>query len=166
MPRHHVLLGLLALLPLAANAAYRFDVPDYLARLPEQTYQIVEHNFSTLYQQTDFTPQITNSYFNDSNLYKFVGVPLVITAQAGFQLEVFGQVYNRASQAYTHLSQDMSLYRVMRVDLMGNPNDQLAIGFGLGVPLSPQLTLKAIASGSDIPGYGSAKYAVGFEWHY
>jgi hypothetical protein len=54
----------------------------------------------------------------------------------------------------------------MRVDLMGNPNDQLAIGFGLGVPLSPQLTLKAIASGSDIPGYGSAKYAVGFEWHY
>lgn len=56
MPRHHALLGLLALLPLAANAAYRFDVPDYLARLPEQTYRIVEQNFNTLYQQTDFTP--------------------------------------------------------------------------------------------------------------
>lgn len=51
------LLGLLTLLPLVANAAYRFDVPDYLARLPEQTYRIVEHNFSTLYQQTDFTPR-------------------------------------------------------------------------------------------------------------
>ncbi|MFM5549687.1 hypothetical protein ACET8J_04875 [Aeromonas veronii] len=166
MPRHHALLGLLALLPLAANAAYRFDVPDYLARLPEQTYRIVEQNFNTLYQQTDFTPLITNSYFNGSHLYKFVGVPLAISAQSGFQLEVFGQVYNRASQAYMHLSEDMSLYRVMRVDLMGNPNDQLAIGFGLGVPIAPLLTLKAIASGSDIPGYGSAKYAVGFEWRY
>ena len=65
-----------------------------------------------------------------------------------------------------HLSEDMSLYRVMRVDLMGNPNDQLAIGFGLGVPITPLLTLKAIASGSDIPGYGSAKYAVGVELRY
>lgn len=166
MPRHCALLGLLALLPLSANAAYRFDLPDYLARLPEQTYRIVEHNFSTLYQQTDFTPQITNSYFNDSHLYKFVGVPLVISAQSGFQLEVFAQAYNRASQAYIHLSEDMSLYRVMRVDLMGNPNDQLAIGFGLGVPLTPLLTLKAIASGNEIPGYGSAKYAIGVEWRY
>ncbi|MFB2828426.1 hypothetical protein ACE1BS_02140 [Aeromonas jandaei] len=166
MPCHRTLLGLLALLPLAANAAYRFDVPDYLARLPEQTYHIVEHNFNTLYQQTDFTPQITNSYFNESNLYKFVGVPLVISAQSGFQLEVFGQAYNRSSQAYMHLSEDMSLYRVMRVDLIGNPNDRLAIGFGLGIPVSPQLVLKAIASDSDIPGYGSANYAVGFEWRY
>ena len=166
MPRHHALLGLLALLPLAANAAYRFDMPDYLALLPEQTYHIVEHSFSTLYQQTDFTPQVTNSYFSDSNLYKFVGVPLVISAQSGFQLEVFGQAYNRASQAYMHLSEDMSLYRVMRVDVMGNPNDRLAIGFGFGMPITPNLTLKAITSGSDIPGYGSAKYAAGVEWRY
>lgn len=166
MPRHHALLGCLALLPLTTNAAYRFDVPDYLARLPQQTYRIVEQSFSTLYQKTDFTPQITNSYFNGSPLYQFVGLPLAISAQSGFQLEVFGQIYNRASQAYMHLSEDMSLYRVMRVDLMGNLNDRLAIGVGLGVPLSPQLTLKAIASGSDIPGYGSAKYAIGVEWYY
>ncbi|MGN5136889.1 hypothetical protein ACTG15_01220 [Aeromonas sp. 164P] len=166
MPRHHALLGLLTLLPLAANAAYRFDMPDYLALLPEQTYHIVEHSFSTLYKQTDFTPQVTNSYFNNSNLYKFVGVPLVISAQSGFQLEVFAQAYNRASQAYMHLSEDMSLYRVMRVDVMGNPNDRLAIGFGFGMPITPELTLKAITSGSDIPGYGSAKYAIGVEWRY
>ena len=99
MPRHHALLGLLALLPLAANSAYRFDIPDYLALLPEQTYHIVEHSFSTLYQQTDFTPQVTNSYFNNSNLYKFVGVPLVISTQSGFQLEVFGQELNPESYA-------------------------------------------------------------------
>ncbi len=166
MPSLRTLSGLLALLPLFAQGAYRFDVPDYLARLPEQTYQIVAHSFNTLYEKTDFTPQITNSYFNDSPLYKFVGVPLAISAHSGFQLEVFGQAYNRASQAYVHLSEDMSLYRVMRVDLIGNPNDQLAIGFGLGVPFSSQLTLKAIVSNNDIPGYGSANYAVGFEWHY
>ncbi|MFB2863128.1 hypothetical protein [Aeromonas sp. MdU4] len=141
-------------------------MPDYLARLPEQTYQIVEHNFSTLYDQTDFTPQVTNSFFTDSNLYKFVGVPLAISEHAGFQFEVFGQAYNRASQAYMHMSEDMSLYRVLRVDLIGNPNDRLAIGFGLGIPLGSRMTLKAIASGNDIPGYGSAKYAIGFEWRY
>lgn len=62
------LFGLLALLSQASSAAYRFDVPDYLARLPEQTYYIVENSFNTLYQQTDFTPQITNSYFNNSHL--------------------------------------------------------------------------------------------------
>lgn len=65
-----------------------------------------------------------------------------------------------------HLSEEMSLYQVMRVDLMGNPNDRLAIGVGIGVPLTPLLTLKAIASGNDIPGYGSAKYAIGIEWRY
>ena len=166
MPRHCTLLGLLALLPLTANATYRFDVPDYLARLPEQTYQIVEQSFSTLYQQTDFTPQITNSYFNGSPLYKFLGVPLAMSAYSGFQIELFGQAYNQASQAYIHLSQDMSLYRVIQVNLMDSINDKLAIGLGFGIPLSPQLTLKAITSTSDIPGYGSAKYAIGVEWHY
>jgi len=128
--------------PAAAGSQRR--IPVRYAGLPcavaRATYHIVEHSFSTLYQQTDFTPQVTNSYFNNSNLYKFVGVPLVISAQSGFQLEVFGQAYNRASQAYMHLSEDMSLYRVMRVDVMGNPNDRLAIGFGFGMPITPNLT--------------------------
>ena len=64
-----------ALLPQAALAGARFEVPDYLLRLPEQTYRLIERNFSTLYQQTDFTPQITNSYFNHSDLYRFAGIP-------------------------------------------------------------------------------------------
>ncbi len=68
-----------ALLPSASMAGVRFDVPDYLLQLPQQTYQLIESNFSRLYQQTDFTPQITNSYFNRSDLYNFVGVPLAIT---------------------------------------------------------------------------------------
>ncbi|MGL5597295.1 MAG: hypothetical protein ACRDDA_04070, partial [Aeromonas sp.] len=123
MCRRPALLGLLALLPLTSLAASRFDMPDYLARLPAQTYQIVEQNFNSLYQQTDFSPQISNSYFSDSQLYQFVAIPLVITAHAGFQFEIFGQAYNRASQAYMHLSEDMYLYRAIQVNLMANPND-------------------------------------------
>ena len=155
-----------ALLPQTTLAGVRFEVPDYLLRLPEQTYQLIERNFSTLYQQTDFTPQITNSYFNRSDLYNFVGVPLAITPQAGFQLEVFGQLYNRASQSYVHMSQDMSLYRMIRADMMGNTNDEVALGMGLGIPLTAQLTFKALLSSNEIPGYGAANYAIGFEWRY
>ena len=166
MPRHHALLGLLTLLPLVANAAYRFDVPDYLARLPEQTYRIVEQNFNSLYQQTDFTPQITNSYFNHSDLYRFAGIPLAITPQNGFQMEIFGQLYNKSSQIYAQMSQDLSLYRTLRVDMMGDQSDEVAIGMGLGIPLSARLTLKALASSNEIPGYGSANYAIGMEWHF
>jgi len=108
-----------ALLPQAALAGARFEVPDYLLRLPEQTYRLIERNFSTLYQQTDFTPQITNSYFNHSDLYRFAGIPLAITPQNGFQMEVFGQLYNKSSQIYAQMSQDLSLYRTLRVDMMG-----------------------------------------------
>ena len=112
-----------ALLPQAALAGARFEVPDYLLRLPEQTYRLIERNFSTLYQQTDFTPQITNSYFNHSDLYRFAGIPLAITPQNGFQMEVFGQLYNKSSQIYAQMSQDLSLYRTLRVDMMGDQSD-------------------------------------------
>ncbi len=155
-----------SLLPSVSMAAVRFDVPDYLLRLPQQTYQLIESNFNHLYQQTDFTPQITNSYFNRSDLYNFVGVPLAITPQAGFQLEVFGQLYNQSSQSYVHMSKDLSLYRMIRADVIGNPNDEVAIGLGLGIPLSARLTFKALLSSNEIPGYGAANYAIGFEWRY
>lgn len=93
-------------------------------------------------------------------------MPLAITPQAGFQLEVFGQLYNRASQSYVHMSQDMSLYRMIRADMMGNTNDEVALGMGLGIPLTAQLTFKALLSSNEIPGYGAANYAIGFEWRY
>jgi len=101
------MLAAAALLPSLAQAGVRFEVPDYLLRLPEQTYQLIERNFNTLYQQTDFTPQITNSYFNHSDLYRFAGIPLAITPQNGFQMEVFGQLYNKSSQIYAQMSQDL-----------------------------------------------------------
>lgn len=154
------------LLPSAAMAGVRFEVPDYLLRLPEQTYQLIERNFNTLYAQTDFTPQITNSYFNHSDLYRFAGIPLAITPQNGFQMEVFGQLYNKSSQIYAQMSQDLSLYRTLRVDMMGDQSDKIAIGMGLGIPLSARLTVKALASSNEIPGYGSSNYAVGVEWHF
>ena len=154
------------LLPSAAMAGSRFEVPDYLLRLPEQTYQLIERNFNSLYQQTDFTPQIVNSYFNHSDLYRFAGIPLAITPQNGFQMEIFGQIYNKSSQIYAQMSQDLSLYRTLRVDMMGDQSDEVAIGMGLGIPLSSRLTLKALASSNEIPGYGSANYAIGMEWHF
>ncbi len=132
----------------------------------EQTYRLIERNFSTLYQQTDFTPQITNSYFNHSDLYRFAGIPLAITPQNGFQMEVFGQLYNKSSQIYAQMSQDLSLYRTLRVDMMGDQSDEIAIGMGLGIPLTTRLTVKALASSNEIPGYGSANYAIGMEWHF
>lgn len=155
-----------ALLPASAIAGVRFEVPDYLLRLPEQTYQLIESNFSTLYKQTDFTPQITNSYFNHSDLYRFAGIPLAITPQNGFQLEVFGQLYNKSSQIYAQMSEDLSLYRTLRADMMGDQSDEIAIGMGLGIPLSASLTVKALLSSNEIPGYGSSNYAVGVEWHF
>ncbi|WP_439843270.1 hypothetical protein [Aeromonas taiwanensis] len=161
-----VMLAAAALLPSLAQAGVRFEVPDYLLRLPEQTYQLIERNFNTLYQQTDFPPQITNSYFNHSDLYRFAGIPLAITPQNGFQMEVFGQLYNKSSQIYAQMSQDLSLYRTLRVDMMGDQSDAIAIGMGLGIPISNRLTVKALASSNEIPGYGSANYAVGVEWHF
>ncbi|MFG0832046.1 hypothetical protein ACF8OI_00600 [Aeromonas bivalvium] len=159
------LLGLTLLTP-TALASPRFELPDYLLQLPRQSYLLMQESFSALYRKTDFTPAITNSYFNYSDLYKFAGLPIAITPQAGFQLEVFGQLYNLASQSYVHMSQDLSLYRMLRADMIGNPNDQIAVGMGLGIPLTPLLTFKALASTNQIPGYGQANYAMGFEWRY
>lgn len=154
------------LLSSAAMAGEPFKVPDYLQRLPEQTYRLIERNFNTLYAQTNFTPEITNSYFNHSDLYRFAGIPLAITAQNGFQMEVFGQLYNKSSQIYAQMSEDLSLYRTLRADMMGDQSDEIAIGMGLGIPLGTRLTVKALASSNDIPGYGSSNYAIGMEWRF
>ena len=32
--------------------------------------------------------------------------------------------------------------------------------------LTTRLTVKALASSNEIPGYGSANYAIGMEWHF
>ena len=77
-----------------------------------------------------------------------------------------GSLYNKSSQIYAQMSQDLSLYRTLRVDMMGDQSDEIAIGMGLGIPLTTRLTVKALASSNEIPGYGSANYAIGMEWHF
>ncbi|MFM5464256.1 hypothetical protein ACET66_09370 [Aeromonas simiae] len=157
-----LLTALLVTLPAAATPT----APFYLLELPSQAYGALAGTFSHLYNATDFTPTITNSYFSHSDLYNFAGVPLAITARNGFQFELFGQLYSQSSQGYVHMSEDQSLYGVIRADLMGSQRNQIAGGAGLGVPLSPSLSLKAIASTNEIPGYGPANLAVGMEWHF
>ena len=50
MPRHPGVVGLLGLVGVAANAAYRFDVPDYVPRLEAlaEQNQSNERNFAIL----------------------------------------------------------------------------------------------------------------------
>ncbi|ALP39816.1 hypothetical protein [Aeromonas schubertii] len=150
--------------PLAASPLV--TLPGYLQQLPAQAYGELRRSFDDFYQATDFTPAITNSYFSDSELYDFVGVPLAITARNGFQLELFTQAYSLSNQSYLHLNQDQSLYGILRADLMGRQKDQLAAGVGIGIPLTASLSLRAIASTHELPGYGSSRYAIGMEWHF
>ncbi|ENY72259.1 hypothetical protein [Aeromonas diversa] len=158
-----LLLGLLTA-PLAASPLV--SVPDYLQQLPAQAYGELKRSFDDFYRATNFTPAITNSYFRDSELYDFVGVPLAVTPRSGFQLELFAQAYSLSNQSYLHLNQDQSLYGILRADLMGRQKDQLAAGIGVGIPLTASLSLRAIASTHELPGYGSARYAIGMEWHF
>ena len=140
-----------ALLPQAALAGARFRGARLPLRLPEQTYRLIEHNFSTLYQQTDFTPQITNSYFNHSDLYRFAGIPLAITPQNGFQMEVFGQLYNKSSQIYAQMSPRIS---PLSHPAGGHDGDQATDRHRHGAqhPLTTRLTVKALASSNGDPG--------------
>lgn len=148
------------------SAAPLFDQPSYLRQLPEQTYSLLNRCFNDFYRATDFTPTISNSYFSRPDLYNFVALPLAITARNGFQFEVFGQLYSLAAQSYVHMSEDQSLYGTIRADLMGSRRDQVAVGTGIGYPLTPTLSLKALLSTNQIPGYGTANYAVGMVWRF
>ena len=85
-----------ALLPQAALAGARFEVPDHLLRLPEQTYRLIEHNFSTLYhQQTGFTRK-SPAAISSLGSHRFAGIPL--SRRKRHQMEVFGQLYNDRPQ--------------------------------------------------------------------
>ena len=160
--------GLTTLLYMSsAMAAPLFsEPPSYLLTLPEQAYGSLSHTFADFYRATNFTPTVTNSYFSHSELYDFAGLPLAIAERNGFQLELFTQLYSQSSRAYLNLNQDQSLYGILRADLMEHPYDQWAGGIGIGVPINKYTSVRALASTQEIPGYGSANYAVGFEHHF
>ena len=123
-----------ALLPQAALAGARFEVPDYLLRLPEQTYRLIEHNFSTLYQQTDFTPA------NHQQLFQPLGsLPLRRHSPGHHAAKRLpdGGVRPALQQVVPDLCPDEPGSLPLSHPAGGHDGDQsdeIAIGMGLGIP--------------------------------
>ena len=65
------------------------------------------------------------------------------------------RLYNKSSQIYAQMSQDLSLYRTLRVDMMGDQSDEIAIGMGLGIPLTCLLYTSSTPGVNKLQSWGA-----------
>ena len=134
------------------------------SRLPQETYDKLVATFTSIYEKTDFSPDICNSYFNKSELSNFVALPILITPGETFQFEVFGQLFDSKYQYLSNMDQDSLMYGFHYQSAIANKElTNIAMGFGLSVKLDDNVNMKTLFSNGNIPGYGYNNLAVGLE---
>ncbi|BEU03071.1 hypothetical protein OAG1_18710 [Agarivorans sp. OAG1] len=141
--------------------------PSSLLRLSAEQFAVLGEIFEKTYQDTDFSPTLTNSYFSDSELYDMVAVPVVQTPFNSFRLELFSHIYDPKYSVYNQLHED-SVYHNLGQRQMSYLVDKtdIAVGLGFVAPLNEQMSMRTIISSHDIPGYGDSNFSVGLEFKY
>ncbi|MGY5453285.1 hypothetical protein ACVFI8_20420 [Agarivorans sp. MS3-6] len=141
--------------------------PSSLLRLSAEQFALLGDIFEKTYQDTDFSPTLTNSYFAKSELYDMVAVPIVQTPFNSFRIELFSHVYDPKYSVYNQLHED-SIYHSLGQRQMSYLVDKsdIAVGLGFVAPINQQLLMKTIVSSHEIPGYGDSNFSVGLEFKY
>ena len=151
------------------NATYELQNlrPSSLLRLSAEQFAVLGEIFEKTYQDTDFSPTLTNSYFSDSALYDMVAVPVIQTPFNSFRLELFSHIYDPKYSVYNQLHED-SVYHNLGQRQMSYLVDKsdIAVGLGFVAPLNETMSMRTIISSHDIPGYGDSNFSVGLEFKY
>ncbi|WP_026958718.1 hypothetical protein [Aliagarivorans taiwanensis] len=133
-------------------------------RMGDKSFRTFYEAFQKAYEKTDFTPTLTNSFFDDTELYDVVGIPVAQTPLEGYQLELFAQLHDPRYSAYRAMGRDSVYYDIAERQL-AYKMDKTDIGVGLGfmTPLSPSVNLRSMISSHDIPGYGDSRFVLGLD---
>ena len=165
----YLALGLIAVVMQPCVAEDRVEQlrPSSLLRLSAEQFALLGDVFEKAYQDTDFSPTLTNSYFSNSQLYDMVAVPVIQTPFNDFRLELFSHIYDPKYSVYKQLSEN-SVYHNLgqrQLSYLTNKSD-IAVGLGFVAPLNDKMSMKTILSSHDIPGYGDSKFSIGLEFKY
>ncbi|GAA5217624.1 hypothetical protein ACFSJ3_07215 [Corallincola platygyrae] len=138
---------------------------DSWATLPTQAYTAVAQSFREVYDNAKFAPSAKESYFPDSKLYKMVALPVVAVPylEDGYQVEVFGQFYNKERHDLLNMGSDDPLYHYYAGEEAGNLNNDFAVGFGTSYLINEDMTLQTMFSTGAIPNHGDSNIAVGLD---
>jgi len=148
------------------NDLQLFAPKGYISSLSAESLHGLNRAFSSLYEKTDVLPSVSRSYFHESSLYNLYALPLTLTpSNNGLQFEVFGQFYDQRYQPLCNMSRNAVLYPYME-KRQNYEHTDLALGFGLGLEMSKDVSIKTLFSTGTIPGYGTANLAIGFEVAY
>ncbi|MDO6762088.1 hypothetical protein [Agarivorans sp. 1_MG-2023] len=141
--------------------------PSSLLRLSAEQFALLGDIFEKTYEDTDFSPTLTNSYFSKSELYDMVAVPVIQTPFNSFRVELFSHIYDPKYSVYNQLHED-SIYHSLGQRQMSYLVDKtdIAVGLGFVAPLNDKVSMKTIVSSHDIPGYGDSNFSVGLEFKY
>ncbi|MCE0555432.1 hypothetical protein [Motilimonas sp. E26] len=139
----------------------------YLLNLPKSTYQDLSNTFAKVYNKTQLTTDITRSSFNDTTLYDLVALPLISTPSNNFQFEVFGQLYDKNSIAFSQMSHTQAMYEFYSQNKQINQKkEDIAVGFGMSFDVDSDVQVKTLYSTGQIPGYGDSQFSLGVELKY
>jgi len=146
--------------------AQLFAPKGYVSSLSAESLHELSRAFGNLYDKTEVLPSVSRSYFHESSLYNLYALPLTLTpSRDGVQFEVFGQFYDQRYQPLCNMSRNSVLYPYME-RRQNYEHTDLALGFGLGLEMTKEVSLKTLLSTGTIPGYGDANLAIGFEVAY
>jgi len=136
-------------------------------QIPEATYQYLDAAFTSFYQKLSFNTSIAKSTFKKNAYYQVIAIPIIPASVGGFQLEFIGHFSDPASRYLSNLSADHLLYNYRTNSEEFNLySSVLALGAGIGFNTSSNSKIKIVISNNDIPGYGTSKALVGFEFQF
>ncbi|MFO6422592.1 hypothetical protein [Motilimonas sp. KMU-193] len=139
----------------------------YLTSLPAETYKKMKGTFAKIYQQTTFDTDLARSTFHQSSYYDVLALPLVSSKDKTVNLEVFGQLYDENSIAYSQMSDTLTLHDFQQNSSQINQDkNDLAVGVGLSFDVDRNVKLRTLYSTGQIPGYGDSQFSLGFEMKY
>ncbi|MCE2571978.1 hypothetical protein [Motilimonas eburnea] len=139
----------------------------YLTNLPRETYTKLKSTFAKIYQQTTFDTDLAHSTFSHSSYYDTLALPLVSSKDKTVNLEVFGQLYDENSIAYSQMVDTLTLHEFHQNNsLINQDKDDIAVGFGLNFALEENVKLRTLYSTGHIPGHGTSQFSLGIEMKY
>jgi hypothetical protein len=153
-----------------ANPQTNFNSPlseadDQWQNSPLALYQIVASKLDTFYRRAQFASAPTDNYFTDSKLYKMVALPMVSVPflEDGYQIELFGQFYNKQRNDLLNLSSDDPMYSYYVGSESAAMARNFAIGLGNSFIINKDVTLQTMFSSGAIPNHGDSTMAIGID---
>lgn len=137
---------------------------DTVYNIPTVTYQYLDSIFTSFYNKVTFKTDIKDSTFKTTSHNELVSIPLLSENKQGFQIELFGNFSDPATQRLSNFSTDQALYHYYsNTEQLNIYNSTLSVGAGISFNTGKNSKVKVIISNNEMPGYGTSNALLGFE---